>query len=322
MSQNIPQSDCDSSVSGRRESHESLSIIVCTRNRTTKLARCLEALLAMKVEGVRWEVICVDNASTDATKETIETFAKNSHVPIRYVYERAARLSLARNAGLSHSSGDILVFTDDDCIVDPTWLATISKEFRADPSLAMLGGRVELNDKCDLPLAVRPYKQRAAIQPTNFFSFIGAGNMAFRRRVIDRIGMFDPRFGPGSSLLAAEDSDFAYRTLKAGFKAVYSPDVLVLHDHGRQTGQDRTNMEEAYVTGRGAFYLKHALRGDRQVMRLALWESLQLVKGAWRSLIDRGNGGEDARLFGHLLTGACRYVRFRPGSFAADADPN
>jgi glycosyltransferase involved in cell wall biosynthesis len=260
----------------------------------------------------------VDNASTDDTKKVVETFAENSRVPIRYVLEKAVRLSLARNSGLSNSSGDILAFTDDDCIVDPFWLSTISEEFREDTSLALLGGRVELHDKRDLPFGVRAYKERVVIVPTNVFSFVGAGNMALRRLVVDSIGMFDSRFGPGAPLLAAEDSDFAYRVLKAGLKAVYSPNVLVSHDHGRRSEQDRTSMEKAYVAARGSFYVKHTLQGDGQVMRLALWEAVQLVKQTSRDIIGRNQGGS-VRLLGYLLAGAYRYLRVWTRSSAESA---
>jgi len=303
--------ESDSALNSRHKSGESLSVIVCTRNRAAKLVRCLEALLAMKTEGLRWELICVDNASTDDTRRVIEAFARKSYVPIKYVLERAARLSLARNSGLSNSSGDILAFTDDDCIVDPHWLSIISKEFREDTSLALLGGRVELHDKRDLPFGIRPYKERVAIDPNNVFSFVGAGNMALRRGVIGSIGIFDTRFGPGAPLLAAEDSDFAYRVLRAGLKAVYSPAVLVSHDHGRRSEQDRANIERAYVAARGAFYLKHTFQGDRQVMRLAYWETFQLVKQTFGNIIGRKHKGGDARLLGYLLTGAYRYLSLR-----------
>jgi glycosyltransferase involved in cell wall biosynthesis len=309
MSEDFPHAKFDSALRDGFEPFESLSVIVCTRNRATKLVGCIEALLAMKTEGLRWELICVDNGSTDDTRKVVERFSKNSSLPIKYVYEKAERLSQARNSGLSNSSGDVLTFTDDDCIVDRYWLSNISREFREDSSLALLGGRVELHDKRDLPLGIRTHKNRVIIEPTNVFSFVGAGNMALRRCVIEKIGMFDTRFGPGAPLLAAEDSDFAYRVLKASLKAVYSPEVIVSHNHGRRSEQERANMEKAYVSARGAFYLKHTFRGDRQVMRLAYWETVKLAKQSFKDIIGGKNHGSNARLLAYLLTGAFRYLR-------------
>ena len=308
MPEDFPHAEFDPALRNGFEPFESMSVIVCTRNRATKLVNCMEALLAMKTEGLRWKLICVDNGSTDDTRNVVERFSKNSSLPIKYVYEKTERLSVARNSGLTNSSGDVLAFTDDDCIVDPYWLANIAKEFREDNSLALLGGRVELHDKRDLPLGIRTYKNRVTIEPTNVFSYVGAGNMALRRSVIEKIGMFDIRFGPGAPLLAAEDSDFAYRVLKAGLKAVYSPDVIVSHDHGRRSEQERTNMEKAYVSARGAFYLKHTFRGDRQVMRLALWETVQLAKQSFKEVIGSKDHRGNARLLAYLLVGASRYL--------------
>jgi glycosyltransferase involved in cell wall biosynthesis len=286
-----------------------ISVVVCTRNRAAKLPQCLSTLLAMNAaDGFRWELVCVDNNSTDQTKQVIEEFASSSRIPIRYVFERVQTISSARNAGLRQALGDIIVFTDDDCLVDRNWLGTIWKEFRADALLAMLSGRVELQDQNDLPICIRSFKERITVDPTNVFSVIGTSNMAFKRDVIESIGGFDPDFGAGTPLLGSEDSDFVYRALKAGFKATYSPDVLVLHDHGRRSGLDRRKIEGAYVISRGAFYLKHMLKGDPQITRLAYWESTKFAK----QVLFKSNAGESrwdaARLLGYLLKGFFLYL--------------
>lgn len=299
-----------------RPSSEFISVVLCTYNRPAKLRRCLTALLAMNVIDTRWELICVDNNSTDETKEVIQEFIRSSLVPIRYVFERAQGLACARNAGLRQASGDIFALTDDDCLADPNWLVAISREFREDTSLAMLGGRVEPHNKDYLPVGIRTSPERVTIGLTNVFTMIGAGNMGFRRRVMATIGMFDPDFGAGSSLFAAEDSDFAYRALRAGLKVVYSPDVVVFHDHGRESEQDLNRIEKAYVTARGAFYLKHTIRCDAHVMRLAYWESLPLLKQAARELIGRERRGS-ARFLGYLLRGAYLYLRAGVRAFLA-----
>jgi len=289
----------------------SVSVVVCTYNRAARLEKCLDALLAMnEPDDLRWEVVCVDS-STDETKLIVEEFARHSRIPIRYVFESDLRLSCARNTGLRHAVGNILAFTDDDCLVDRSWLVNIWRAFNEDASLAMLGGRLELRNHDDLPISVRPFKERVVLGLTNFFNYIGTSNMAFRRRVISRVGMFDPEFGPGSSLLAAEDSDFVYRGLKAGFKSIYDPDVLAFHDHGRRTELERTETQRAYITARGAFYLKNILQGDPQAMRLALWESVPLVKQVFRRLAARRAPGDEARFLGYLMKGAYLYLRVR-----------
>lgn len=289
-----------------------ISVVLCTYKRADKLPQCINALMAMNsVDGMRWELVCVDSNIDSESRRIIEAFASSSPVPIRYVSELDPRLSVARNAGLRHASGDILAYTDDDCLVDAEWLARIWNEMRADPSLAMLGGRLELQNKDDLPICIRPFRERVAISPTSMYSLIGTSNMAFRRSVVDAIGIFDPEFGPGTELPAAEDVDFVYRALKAGFKVVYSPDILIFHDHGRRTNIQRDKSVRAYVIARGAFYLKHIIGGDVQVLRLAYWESVNLVK----NLIFKPEKDEPrlyaAKLLGYLFEGGLLYLYVR-----------
>src|SRR5215469_1728850 len=162
---------------GESRSSGLISVVLCTYNRAAKLRQCLNALLAMNATDDRWELICVDNNSTDETKQIIEEFAQSSATPIRYVFEPTQGLACARNAGLRQASGNILALTDDDCLVDPNWLNAISKEFREDSSLAILGGRVELRSRDDLPIGIRTSRERLAIGMTNVFGLIGAGNM-------------------------------------------------------------------------------------------------------------------------------------------------
>jgi len=311
------------SINEKPLSRDSISVVVCTYKRADKLPHCLNKLLAMNgADGLRWEIVCVDSNTTSESRQIIEEFARSSPIPIRYVFEPDPRLSLARNAGLRHASGDILAFTDDDCLVDPNWLVTIWKEFRADDSLAILAGRLELHNPDDLPICIRTFRDRIPIGPTSFFSLSGTSNMAFRRRVVDAIGGFDPEFGPGASLLAAEDSDFVYRALKVGLTAIYSPDVLIFHDHGRRTMAERRKVERAYVISRGAFYLKHILTWDSQVMRLAYWESNRLAKQVLLKPDPEEARVDAARLLGYLLKGAFLYLWVQTRRVAGGSSSN
>ena len=118
-----------------------ISVVVCTCNRAESLQRTLYSLHAMTMPAsAEWEVVVVDNNSGDRTRDVVMDFARNAKMPARYLFEGRRGLSWARNAGVRNSRGDVIAFTDDDCLVDSQWLERIDAEFRADALLAVVGG--------------------------------------------------------------------------------------------------------------------------------------------------------------------------------------
>ena len=101
----------------------SVSVIVCTYNRSSVLADTLESFLHLRVpEGVGWELLVVDNNSKDQTREVVEGFA--GRLPLRYLFEPRQGKTCALNLALKEAKGDLLLFTDDDVRLDPGWLAS------------------------------------------------------------------------------------------------------------------------------------------------------------------------------------------------------
>src|ERR1700751_3210293 len=167
-----------------------LSLVVCTRNRCRQLARCLEAIGCI-VFARPWELIVVDNGSSDETAAALREFAASACFPVRYVFEPKPGLGNARNAGVAMAGGAIVAFTDDDCYPAPDFLARIWSSF-ADESVGYIPGRILLHDPTDEPMTIR-----LSTTPLTFAakSFINAGaisgaNIAFRRSVLDKIGGF------------------------------------------------------------------------------------------------------------------------------------
>lgn len=122
------------------------TVIICTRNRARSLARTLESLIvaAVRLEaqgGEPWELIVVDNGSSDDTVATIAAFA--GRLSVRAVSQPVPGLSNARNAGVAAARGDFILWTDDDVILDPQWLNAWFRAFRARPNGAVFGGRTE-----------------------------------------------------------------------------------------------------------------------------------------------------------------------------------
>src|ERR1043166_6594730 len=97
--------------------HFDISAVITTYNRCERLAMALEALLEQKTGGLPYEVVVVDNNSTDNTRATIEAFIAQGHANLRYVFEPKQGIAYGRNAGMAAAQGDIIAFTDDDVVV-------------------------------------------------------------------------------------------------------------------------------------------------------------------------------------------------------------
>jgi glycosyltransferase involved in cell wall biosynthesis len=260
-------------ASAARDSAPSLSVVVCTYNRAQLVGRALTHIGAAATRaGIGVEVIVVDNNSRDATKEAVARAAATAGVPIRYVFEPKQGLSFARNRGLRSAGGDVVAFTDDDCLVERDWIAALWREFEANPDVAVVGGSVDLYSSDDRPISIRRVAERVRYTSADqIYGLIMGANLAVRRGIAERIGGFDPAFG-GSRGVVADDIEFVYRALKRGFGVVYTPEARVLHDHGRRTADDVRTVGRSYVRGRGAFFCKYLLRADPTILRHAWWE--------------------------------------------------
>lgn len=289
-----------------------ISVIVCTRNRCDKLNLMLDSLNQAAIpEGVEFEVVVVDNGSTDATAQRVSEYAAGKQRVFRYVYEGMRGKSSALNAGLKAAHGDVFGFTDDDCIVDATWVAQIAAVF-SDPSIALAGGRVELYDKRDRPstLITETEPLELAQVPAMFFKplIIGA-NTVFRRAVFEAVGDYDLLLGPGSPDSAvAEDMDYVYRAYRKGFRVVYRPQLLVFHNHGRQSEEEERRNIDAYTTGRGSFFAKH-LFSDKQVITHVLRDCRNILRGFFRSFAAGMLPRFHARFLRGLVRGAFSRIR-------------
>ena len=234
-----------------------ISLIICTRNRAASIHRCLDAIL--KIESVdHFELILVNNASTDHTATLLQKFVDSCALPVVVVNEPIPGLSRARNAGIAAASGDLMAFSDDDCYLAPDYLTALGSSFENN-KVGFVGGRVLLFDPTDLPITIQTSEQPAQFLPQQYMPPSGAihgANFAFRREVFNRIGLFDINLGAGTPCMGAEDTDLLQRALMAGFQGLYSPAPLVFHHHGRRTADDEKTILRAYALARGAYFLK------------------------------------------------------------------
>ncbi len=286
-----------------------ISLVICTRNRAAALEHCLGHVAALTHAGP-WELVIVDNGSTDTTPDVIGAFARRANVRVRAITQPVKGLSNARNAGVAAAAGDIVVFTDDDCYVAPDLLDAAAAAF-ADPSVGYATGRVTLFDPADAAVTVNESIVPLRFPPRRFLpaGAVKGANLAFRRAALADIAergvAFDPLFGSGA-LFPAEDADAAQRAALAGWAGIYDPALVVAHHHGRKPG-DLEPLYRDYDVGRGAFHAKLLLARGGLGPGLRAWVGLRRRARVRRSLL------------GDELRGAIGYWRAAFRRAAADA---
>ena len=292
-----------------------VSVLVSTYNRCDKLRLLLDSMRTNGSAGLtETEVLVIDNNSSDATKGVVAEYVSVGNPVFRYLLESEPGKSRALNAAIAEAKGEIIAFTDDDCIPGPSWVENIVKEFDSDPELSVLGGRVELYDEKDRQQAILLSNYRTLV--TNAWDIcasptvIGA-NMAFRKTVLKATRGFDPLLGPGTICKAAEDLDLLYRSLKKNFKIAYSPEVIVFHNHGRRTEVDEDQTSFAYALGRGAFYVKNIVGLDCHIGKVAFKELSDLAKTLVKGVITRTRFPYHRLTLPGILLGAIYYCRGR-----------
>lgn len=244
-----------------------LSLVIATRNRAARLNQMIDALAV--VEGIGdTDVIVVDSASTDDTAAVLERLRRDA--PFRFTLLREVKpgVTRAQNAAIRQATGDVIVFTDDDCFPERSFLAEMRRVFERN-DVGYAGGRILLYNPDDYPLTINASTETVIYPP---YSFIGTGhisgaNMAFRREVLREIGGFDERLGAGGPLRAAGDIDVQGRASAHGWRGGYFPGPTVYHDHGRKAADARA-LELRYAYGLGAYYAK--LAANRETRRYCL----------------------------------------------------
>jgi len=199
-----------------------ISVIIPTRNRSAMLSRLLESLAAVRYP--RWEVIVVDDGSTDDTRSVMDRFA-DAGLSLTYLYQPWRKMGAARNLGLHAAQGEIAAFTDDDCTVTPGWLEAMAQAFDAHPEALGVQGKT-ITDRAAMTPFTRQVEQLEGGQPYR------TCNVAYRLDVLRDLGGFDP------ALIRGEDVVMGMRVLERG-PIVFAPDAVVVHPPRPKVWADR-----------------------------------------------------------------------------------
>jgi GT2 family glycosyltransferase len=208
-----------------------ISIVVCTQNRAEMLRGALASLYDLTAQGFEYEIVVIDNASSDATPEAITDAAQHAKHPLRGVYEPMKGIVPARNRGIREARGRWIAFFDDDQLADAQWLAELFRG-ACQKSCRVVGGAVHLSLAADCRRQLDPTvrmllgEARFGHDPLPYGGRLtpGCGNLMIERSVFDQVGVFE-RTVSGRG----EDTDLFSRIERAGIASWYFPAAIVQH---------------------------------------------------------------------------------------------
>jgi glucosyl-dolichyl phosphate glucuronosyltransferase len=283
-----------------------ITVAVITYNRSRYLRETLAGLARQDYPADQWELLVVDNNSTDATGDVVASFVGSSPTPRRLV-EKAQGLDHGRNRAVAEALGEIVVLIDDDIILEPDWLTQIAAPFLSEKARAIgvVGGEVVPVFPDGIPAwlrgAHRPLAFRADAGPLPPHQAPMGANFAFPKWVFTRFGGFKTELDrQGAALFGGGDSDMIRRVRAKGLEAWFVPGAKVLHQ-----------------IPAGRLTLKYALRHAFDSARSRVVDGAQMLRDAGRSpwgfLVSRALGSV-AKLLGYGLLALASAVAFQGGA--------
>lgn len=215
------------------------SIIIPAYNAEKTIGNCLKALQNQSFPRKEFEVIVVDDGSTDETAAIASSF--RGTIVLR---QKNAGPAVARNAGAKKASGEILVFTDSDCLPEKNWLEEMLRPFK-DSQIVGVQGAYKTRQKNWVARFVQfEIEERyERMKKREFIDFIGSYSAAYRRDAFLKVHGFDEKF----RIASGEDPDLSFRIAKAGGKMVFNPKAVLFHSHPESIGKYwKTKFYRAY----------------------------------------------------------------------------
>lgn len=218
-----------------------LTVIICTYNRERYIMPLLEALSRNTLAKSEYEILLVDNNCADNTRGVCEEFArKHPEVSFRYTVEREQGLSAARNCGIREAKGELVVYVDDDALVDENYLEDFVRWFEGHPETMAAGGPIiPLYEEGGEPWWMTPYTKALLTGWIDYGRKVrkypkgrypGGGNAAYRKCVFEKVGMFNTALGrKGGNLMGSEEKDIFDKMAQQGMEILYLPTPVLHH---------------------------------------------------------------------------------------------
>jgi GT2 family glycosyltransferase len=226
-----------------------VSVVVCSYDGAATLEECLRSLMALDYPD--YEVILVDDGSRDNTPQIAAQFPQ-----VIYLRQPNLGLSVARNVGARAANGEVVAYTDSDCVADEHWLLHLVQAMRAQEVRAIGGPNISPPRDTWVAqcVAASPGNPSHVMLDDRHAEHVPGCNMAFDREVLLALGGFDPQFRQ-----AGDDVDICWRLLDAGYQIGYAPGAMVWH-HRRNTLTAYLKQQKGYGRSEAMVYFKHPQR--------------------------------------------------------------
>lgn len=267
-----------------------VSVLLCTRNRGDKIKNAVDSILENSYKN--FELIIVDQSSDDKTKTAIEAYGD---LRIRYIRSGTVGLSRSRNIAIRESRSEIVAFTDDDCIVDKEWLASIVMEYQSDSSLMGVYGRVLPYGKGEpgmvCPCIIDSMERKTVEDPIIPYTVLGHGNnMCFKKDVFRKTGLYIESLGAGTWMCGGEDTDLTYLALRKRIKLMYSPNPLVYHNNWMSM-ERAEKLDLGFILSAVAVFTKYSLKMDKVAFSHVLIRIKYILKRIVTNLLNLNKDG-------------------------------
>ncbi|SLM46415.1 conserved protein of unknown function [Nitrospira japonica] len=260
-----------------------ITVVICTYNRAGLLAGALQTVCAQTLEGSRYEILVVDNNSTDDTAQVVGQW-QHGPATVRYVFESKQGLSFARNRGYEEARGEYVAYLDDDCKVTAGWLATAVRVIEKEKALIFGGPYFAFYDT-EKPKWFRDeygsHVQGDVSRALTDQEYLDGANMFINRRLLQGLGGFNPRFGmAGNDLGYGEEVRFQRhaREHRAGLAIRYEPELYVHHLVSRKKMTLRWKLHQMFVMGHAWHRLIHEGVRDLATVTDVLKEAVRTIR--------------------------------------------
>jgi glycosyltransferase involved in cell wall biosynthesis len=279
-----------------------VSVLICTKDRPDKLRMAVESVLRQSFRD--FELIVVDQSAEGATRAAVRSFGDPR---VRYLWTDTVGVGRSRNIAIRASRAEIVVFTDDDCVCDENWLAAFLAEYRREPSIMAVYGRVlpygppREGRRC--VCTNESLERRIYDRPVPHILLGGNNNCSFRKALFREIGLYVDSLGAGTWMRGGEDPELLHRALRRRLRVLYSPAPLAYHNKWLdQAGYARLIADA--MLGFAAVLVKFALELDGFA-----W--VHLARTLYYILADRFGAGARLPALGMFALGAAMGVKYR-----------
>lgn len=268
-----------------------ITVIISTFNRCQFLQEALESILSQEYEGGYFEIIIVDNNSTDGTRELVSRYASAYPGIVKYVREERQGISNARNRGVQEAEGTIVAFIDDDATADRGWLKGVMEVYENYPDAGVVGGRIEpvwlskkpgwLTQNLETSFGILNYGNE--IQELSFPKTPFGGNFSIKRALFLALDGFCGNLGRrGDCLLANEEILLCHLVEKSNAKVYYTPHAVVHHKILPERLNRLYLFKKSYTQGISNVVLERELKQSQNV---SWWNDFHDLKEMLKGLI-------------------------------------